>query len=171
MLITPENTENLTSYEFIEKLSIELWEEDNIYLINQLQRTDVPDYFYKTAYLLEFDTEFQMSGLTTLLSNSSTYNFENTLKSFVEIGSTSLASCLQGILDTLHKFGLTPIKMRERFINGTQELPLYSIITVGQFFNEDDLLEELRVHDNKLNEIYTQIWTDLEEYLIKIRGK
>jgi hypothetical protein len=171
MIITPENTENLTSYEFIEKMSIELWEGDNIYLIDKPQRADIPDYFYKTAYLLQFDTEFQMSGLTTLLSNSSTYNFENTLKSFVEIGSISLASCLQGILDTLHKFGMTPIKMRERFINGTQELPLYSIITVGQFFNEDNLLEELQVHGNELYEIYTQIWTDLEAYLIKIRGK
>ncbi|TAE14198.1 MAG: hypothetical protein EAZ95_10270 [Bacteroidetes bacterium] len=171
MKITLENTQQLTSYNFIERLSIELWKKENIYLIDEPKKVGVPDYFYITAYLIQFDTEFQMQGLTTLLTNSTAYNLENTLDSFNIIGSTTLANCLQDILNTLHKYGLTPIKMRERFLQGTAGLPEYSIITSGNFFKEEDLFQDLSVHEKKLYEIYQQIWTDLEAYLIKIRGK
>lgn len=171
MGITLDNTKHLTSYDFIEKLSIELWENDNIYLIDEPRKEEIPNYFYISAYLIQFDTEFQMQGLTALLTNSSTYNFENTLDSLKEIGSTNLSNCLKGILDTLSKYGMTPKKMRDRFLNYTEGLPEFAIITTGQFFKEDDLIEDLKIYEDKLFEIYTQIWTDLEAYLIKIRGK
>lgn len=171
MQITIDNTINLSSYDFIERLSIELWESDNIYLIAEPKRADIPGFFYITAYLIQFDTEFQMQGLTTLLTNSSTYNFENTLDSLKTIGSTTLANCLQKILGTLNRYGMSPAKMRDRFLKGTEGLPEYSIITSGQFFKEDNLLEDLKVHEDELLEIYTQIWKDLEMYLIKVRGK
>ncbi len=170
MKITLDNSNQLSSYDFIEKLSIELWEDDNIYLIDEPKKVGIPDYFYISAYLIQFDTEFQMQGLATLLTNSSTYNFENTLDSLKIIDSTNLANCLQGVLDTLNKYGMTPVKMRDRFLQGTEHLHEYSIITTGQFFKEEDLLEELEKHEDELNEIYTQIWTDLEAYLIKVRG-
>ncbi len=171
MKLTIDNTRELTSYDFIEKLSIELWRNDNLYLIEEPKKVEIPDYFYISAYLIQFDTEFQMQGLTTLLTNSSTYNFENTLSSLKIIDSPNLANCLQGVLDALSKYGMTPIKMRDRFLKGTEGLPEYSIITTGQFFKENDLLNDLKVHEDKLFEIYPQIWTDLEKYLIKIRGK
>ena len=171
MKITLDNTKQFTSYDFIEKLSIELWENDNIYLIDEPQKVGIPDYFYISAYLIQFDTEFQMQGLTSLLTNSSTYNFENTLDSLKIIGSINLTNCLQGVLDTLNKYGMTPLKMRDRFLKGTKGLPEYSIITTGQFFKEDDLLEDLKVYEDELHKIYNQIWTVLEVYLIKIRGK
>ncbi|AXE16734.1 hypothetical protein DR864_02805 [Runella rosea] len=171
MKISIDNTQNLTSFDFIEMLSTELWDDDNIYLIDDPKKEDIPDYFYITAYLLQFDTELQMSGLTTLLTNSSTYNFENTLNSFKKIGSIKLANCLQDILDTLNKFGMTPAKMRDRFLKGSEDFSEYSIITTGQFFKENDLLEELKIHEDELFNIYSQIWIDLESYLINIRGK
>lgn len=170
MKITPENTIELKSNEFIEKLSIDLWEEDNIYLINEPKKESIPDYFYVSAYIIQFDTEFQMQGLTTLLTNSTSYNFENTLNSFKLIGSTNLANCLQGILNTLNKYGMTPVKMRDRFLGGSEGLPEHSIVTTGQFFNEEDLLEDLELHEEELNKIYPQIATNLGGYLIKTRG-
>lgn len=170
MKLTQENTIHLKSIDFIEKFSINLWDKENIYLIDEPQREEIPEYFYITAYLLQFDTEFQMQGLLTLLTNSSTYNFENTLKSFKIIGSKKLENCLQMILNSLNKYGMTPIKMRDRFLQGTEGLPEFSIITTGQLFNEDDLLQELEIHSNELYEIYPQILTDLETYLINVRG-
>jgi hypothetical protein len=162
MLLTLENTKNLSSYDFIETFSIEVWDEVNIHLVRGPKKDTFPDYFYLTACLLEFDTEFQMSGILTLLTNS--------LNGFKQIESHKLTECLQGILNTLHKFGMTPIKMREQFLNGAQNLPECSIITTGQYFDEKGLLAELKIHGNKLDEIYGEIWPDLESYLIKIRG-
>lgn len=171
MLLPLKNTVKLTSSDFIETFSIEMWSDKNIYLLNESRKNTIPDYFYVTAYLLQFETEFEMSGLTTLLSNSSTYNFENTLISFREIGSTKSAKCLEGILNTLQKYDLTPIKMREWFLNHAEGLSEYSIIKMGQAFKGDDLLDELGVYDNELSDICSEIRTDLEEYLIKIRGQ
>jgi len=171
MKINFDNTKDLASYDFLEKLSIELWKKENIYLLDEPMRADIPEFFYISAYIIQFDTEFQMQGLTTLLTNSSTYNFENTLESLKIIGSKRLVNCLQNILNTLKNYDMTPVKMRDRFLKGTEGLPEYSIISTGQFLKEDELLLDLKVHEDELYEIYNEIWTDLEAYLIKVRGK
>lgn len=171
MLLTLENTKNLNSSEFVEMFSIELFEDENLYLLNEPKRDEVPAFFYHLAYILEFETALEMSGLMILLSNSTAYNFENTLESFRAIGNTKFATCLQGILNTLANHGLTPIKMRERFENATSDLPEYSIITTGQFHPEEDLNKELRTFEVELYEDCNVIRDALEEYVTSIRGK
>jgi hypothetical protein len=172
MILTVDSTKNLTSPEFLEIFSIEMWSDENIYLIEELPRADIPNYFYITAYCLQFETEFLMSGLTTLLSNSTAYNFINTLESFRRIESDIFVKCLQGIMDTLGKYGLSPAGLRERFLRTTTELPEYSIITMAEIHKTDgNLLSELKIYEDELFKIYPKIWDELENYLLKIRGK
>ncbi|MBK9452268.1 MAG: hypothetical protein IPN95_23165 [Bacteroidetes bacterium] len=130
MLLTEENTHHLSSADFVVHFSIEVFSEENLYLLDQERINPIPSYFYPAAYILEFQTEFLMSGLTILLSNSSVYNFENALNSFTETGNNRVSECLEAIIATLKNFGLKPTDMRERFVNGTQELPQYSIIKI-----------------------------------------
>lgn len=112
-----------------------------------------------------------MSGLVTLLSNSTAYNFKNTLNNFKEINSQHFVQCLEGILSTLERYGMTPIKMRESFIDSTSKLAEYSIITMKKVHKEDELLEALSIYEDELFDTSPQIWDELEKYLIDIRGK
>jgi hypothetical protein len=172
MLLTVDNTSDMTSEDFLEVFSIEMWNPENIYLIEESPRENIPDYFYVTGYCLQFEAELLMSGLTTLLSNSTAYNFINTLESFKKVKSETFAKCLQGILDTLHKYGLTAVGMREKFIHETSELPEFSIITMAEIHqSEGNLLSELKIYEAELFKTYPKIWDDLENYLIEIRGK
>ena len=170
MLLTEENTNHLSSAEFVDHFSIELFAEENLYLLQQERINTIPSYFYHAAYILEFQTEFLMSGLTIQLSNSSVYNFENALNSFKETGNNRVSECLEAIIATLKNFGLKPTDMRERFVNGTQDLPEYSIIKPSQF-QDADLEEELAVHEEHLWTLIDNVRDDLENYLFKIRGK
>ena len=67
MLLTEENTHHLSSADFVEQFWLELFSEENLYLLQQERISTVPSYFYHAAYILDFHTEFQMSGLTILL--------------------------------------------------------------------------------------------------------
>ena len=156
MLLTVENTKHLTSRDFLELLSIELFNSENLYLLLENRREGIPDYFYISAYILEFDTEFEMQGLNTLLANSTTYNFYNALESYKKINATPFVDALEGIIAVLQKFGLTPMDMRDKFIT---ELEFEKIAT------------ELRVFEKKLYEIYADFWDYLVSYLMKVRGK
>ena len=156
MKLTIENTENLTSREFIELLSIELFNSDNNYLLTKPQVQDIPEYFYISAYLLEFDTEFQMQGLLTTLTNFTAYNFMNTLNSCRKINNIELTECLEGIFECLQKYDLTPVKFRENWIEPSQETYLF---------------EELRAFDKKLWKLLPKLWEDLENYLKEVRKK
>jgi hypothetical protein len=171
MLLTLENTKDLNPTELVEFFSIELFEDENLYLLNEPKRDDVLAFFYHLAYILEFDTTLQMSGLETILTNSTAYNFENTLDSFRAIGSIKFTNCLEGILKTLAKYGLTPIKMRERFEQGITDLPEYSVITVGQFLPEEALRNELHAYQDVLYEDCNAIRNALGAYVASLRGE
>lgn len=155
-MLTKENTFHLTTDEFLEKIATELWEKDNIYLISEEKRPDIPEYFYITAYLIEFETELMMQGLLGLLGNSTTYNFENTMDSLSLIDNQKGVACLQNILETLSKYGKTPQKIREE---DTDEVIL------------DKIWEDLAPFEEELYAVFPNIWEDLVRYLIKIRGK
>lgn len=155
-MLTKENTFHLTTDEFLEKIAIELWEKDNIYLISEEKRPDIPEYFYITAYLIEFETELMMQGLLGLLGNSTTYHFQNTIDSLRVIDNQKGVHCLQNILETLSKYGKTPQKMREEY---TDEVIL------------DKIWGNLVPFEDELYAVFPNIWEDLERYLINVRGK
>jgi hypothetical protein len=149
MLLDLKNTSKLTNEEFVETLSIHLWDKENIYLIDEDIKADIPNYFYISAYIIEFNTEFQMQGLVTLLSNSPAKNFENTLNSLKIIESSELYKCLTDIKYKLSAFGFTPEN-------------------VGVII-DDEILIEMRICEKILLKIYPNMLIDLVKYLRKVR--
>lgn len=169
MKLTSENTKFLNTEEFLDKLAIELWSEENIYLLNEPQKTDIPDYFYISAYLIEFETELLMQGLATLLTNSVVYNFDNVLEYSKIISCKPLENCLKNIIQTLQEFELKPTDLRENFLQKSQNIQEYDII--NNDIMEENLYEKLSYHEEQLHEIFPQVWEDLYSYLKKKRGK
>lgn len=155
-MITAENTFHLTTDEFLEKMALELWEKENSYLISEEKRPNIPEYFYITAYLLDFETELMMQGLMGLLGNSTTYHFENTMDSFKVIDNQQGVYCLQNIIEILSKYEKTPKKMREE--------PTNEVVF-------DKISEDLAPYEDELYVIFANVWKDLKRYLVNIRGK
>lgn len=155
-MITEENTFHLTTDEFLEKMALELWEKENSYLISEEKRPNIPEYFYITAYLLDFETELMMQGLMGLLGNSTTYNFENTMDSLKVIDNQQGVDCLQNIIEILSKYEKTPKKMREE--------PTNEVVF-------DKISEDLAPYEDELYVIFANVWEDLKRYLVNIRGK
>lgn len=155
-MLTENDIYHLDSQEFLELLASEIWKEENQFLLLGEKQSGVPEYFYISAYLIDFETELMINGLLGLLQNSVTYNFENTLNSLKIIENEKSVNCLQNILKTLSKYGKSPAQMREEPISDE---------------DFDRLYQDLRLFENELHDIFPLIWEDLQRYLLNIRGK
>jgi hypothetical protein len=89
--ISPESIEGLTADELINFVASNCYEPENYGLLESSDFARLPDYVKHLILILQFETEYEMQGIITLLQNSSGQYLYQTIDSFAQTGNNEIA--------------------------------------------------------------------------------
>ena len=167
MRISPENIEGLTADELIDFVATHRYKPENHDLFESQDFERLPDYVQHLIFILEFETEYEMQGILTLLQNSSRQYLHQTIDSFSQTDNTEIAQCLAQIAQALTGGGVTVSEMRKSYAVVNQ----YDVVPTGNIADNDELSERILRLDEQLRPLIEEkgYWQNVEENIKKKR--
>ncbi len=149
--------------ELIAFLATHRYDEKNYELVDSEDFKALPDYVKYFIYLYDFELEYEMSGIYTLLGNVPGLYLSQTIESFRITQNDALADCLLQIEGILKQYGLTTAMLRDQVNQGE----LYQVVPAGHMYQNEDLIAQIQEVDERLRGILLDktFWERVEAYM------
>jgi hypothetical protein len=164
--ISPESIEGLTADELIGFVVSNRYKPENYGLLQSSDFARLPDYVKHLIFILQFETEYEMQGILTLLQNTSGQYLYQTIDSFAQTDNNGIARCLAEVAELLTSHGLTVADLRKSY----QGVNPYDVVAAGVVGQDEELTEQIAGVDEQLRPLMEEkgFWTNVEN---KIKDK
>jgi hypothetical protein len=161
--ISKESIQGLNAKELIDFLARHRYDEENYELVDSEEFEALPEYVRYFIYIYDFELEYEMSGIYTLLGNEPGLYLSRTIESFRTTQNDEIADCLLRIEAILKQYDLTTAMLRDRVNQGE----LYQIVPAGSIFQNEELIAQIREVDERLQVLLLDkdFWKWVEAYM------
>ncbi len=163
MRISTENIQGLTAQELIDFVAAQRYDSTNTDLLESEDFQLLPASVRHLIFILDFETEYEMQGILTLLQNSLGKYLPQIIDSFHQTGNTEIALCLSAIADAFEEHGVSwPALQREPV--GVQE---FDILPVGIIAKNQHLTDMIFQIDERLGMLIADkcFWKNVQDSL------
>jgi hypothetical protein len=138
-VISKEMITNIqSSEELIDLIGKNIYQKENYNLIDNEVFIELPTYAQNVILILDFETEYEMEGIYTLINNSIGKSLEKIASSFEQTNNPQIAFCIKEIHLLSEKYGLENQEILAKISN------LDSIL--AELINNKDFWGNVRIY-------------------------
>lgn len=163
MRISNENIKGLNSEELIKFVAAHRYNSDNTGLTESLDFHLLPVYIKHLIHILDFETEYEMQGLLTMLQNNIVQYLPQITESFNQTDNPQIAYLLTHIAHLLAKHGISVQDLQTK-TEGIQE---FNVFRADMIAKNEQLMIEICQIDERLQTLIEEkaYWKNIEKII------